>query len=696
MNLFRDEVPDLVKEAAFASRVSEQPENWPMEINSELFKQLPFLSDYDVNVNLDRVDPGRGFAFGYADVSNKTERPEIEHEEMGIPHIRIPVIIMERSVKPFSVFLDGEKVMPLSEERIRETLFNPTTFDLSTALPRDPSLVEPLMPPQRSGIGMGGEYKMASALSPVEQAFLEAMEKKSDPKEFAKRMRERKGEEKWGGSEKIGGSLLLVIAPTMRESDRSAFIEKLSSDAAVIAGFRRNQLGARLADIFDNVKTASAEDRLAVIAESIEPTVVTIQKLPGHQFLVKSASNEAFAPGQAAKGEVIPEAEAAESIGAENAQKMQPGQTATVVNNPVGNIEQEESKAKVVEEYGQYKVEDALGNSLLGHVFPTTLAWDGLFTPQQTALFTNGSAYAFQDSVAGDLVGKGTNLPSDEPRGDGCFYCVEGGDAIATQPLTIGSAVAGPDGNARFSASDVFGNPIVISQTEGLKEPMRLDGNEFAIPDSWKFMRLNNQTQVASAPGAMSKVPEARAKQAQVDLFYNGSFNLRGGCGLDKLSRDFRYDLDPVTAEFMLGVLGVDGVTAKLKVAEARKVGHVKLSNLKSITLLGERLEHAQKTAAALVERLPDLRKDLVKEAAALDDADTVDKILALNFINPENLETFINYIPDLEKTAENLAEMLLFSYLGMNELPEGPIDRCMRSLDEVITGLKGIAGSEV
>ncbi|TXH10606.1 MAG: hypothetical protein E6R04_04980, partial [Spirochaetes bacterium] len=152
------------KEAGFTHRLSETPDNWGQEIGSELHRQYPFLSDYEVNVSLDKVDQGRGFAFGYADVANRTERPEIEHEEAGIPHIRIPLVAEERQVRPFSVFLDGERVLPLGEERIRETLFNPAMFDLSTSVPRDPSLVEPLMPPQRSGIGMGGEYKMAMAL----------------------------------------------------------------------------------------------------------------------------------------------------------------------------------------------------------------------------------------------------------------------------------------------------------------------------------------------------------------------------------------------------------------------------------------------------------------------------------------------------------------------------------------------------
>lgn len=797
MNLYLDALPEhddgFRKMAGFATRLSESPENWPQELTSEIFKQLPFLSDYDVNVNLDRVEQSRGFAFGYADVANKTERPEVEHEETGLPHIRIPIVVMERAAKPFSVFLNGEKVMPLTEERIREALFNPATFDISTSAPRDPSLVEATMPPQRSGIGMGGEYKMASAdlakLSPEERFVYEAsLEKKAfsvtpeghafdadraairaehaakqmelsqrhhamgsnkrvgnfvramrfspdmteDPRhqEYVEK-KHRAGKNAWnplGGSltpskyEKGGStlqygemntkhkfttkdsrpkekksSILQAIAPTLSESAVDAFTEKVANDQTLIAGFKRSGIASTLVEVFENTKRASAGDRLDALTDSIEPTVVTFQKLPGGDFLVKSANVNAFIEKTAA-GEVVPGQEVGEAIGQDQAQAMQPGQTATAVSQPVPDEQVEPaapSKAKPVEEFGQYKVQDSMGNSIMGHVFPTTLAWDGSFSEQPIALFTNGSAYAMQDAIAGELVGKGTNLPDDEPRGDGAFYTVEGGDAVATSPVTIGSSAAGPDGLPHLQATDSFGNQIQIIQMEGLTAPQRVSDVEMAIPHTWKFMRLNNQTQLAGSSEEMGKNQAVKQASASAVLFFNGSYNLRGGCGLEKISSDLTQDLDAVSAEFMLGVLGVDGATAKVKVAEARRKGQVKLANLKTITTMGERYATSTKTASALLKKMPDLRRDLIKEAAAIQDEGTVNAVLSLNFINPENLATFIGYIPELEEAAEKLAEMLLYSYLGMKELPEGAVEHAMKGLEEVLVGLKSLAQTE-
>jgi hypothetical protein len=815
-NLYLDGLPELEtelrKEAAFGARLGETPENWPQELTSELYKQLPFLSDYEVNVNLDRVDQQRRFAFGYADVSNKTERPEAEHLETGMPHVRVPIVVLEGAAKPFSVFLDNESVLPMSEERIRETLFNPATFDISASQPRDPSLVEQLMPPTRSGAGQGGEYKMASAdpamvktatgprtiqrASDLAGKLMQTAKGRVRVREVANRMAhtavrmEGKAERalrhpaalspkninnrlhhkvlagqhsaahsavRHGAFDEIdraavpvmpkflkekNASLLHAIAPTLREQDVERVLAKIASSEAIKAGLRRAGVVDDLVEVLDNTKRASASDRLAYIAEQIEPSVITLHKFPGGDFLMKHANVDALNP-QAMQGQVVPGQEAAGMIGQENAQAMTPGQTATIVPNPIELDEPYEAKAKVIEEFGEYKVQDTMGNTLMGWVFPTTLAWDGAFSAQPMAVFSNGAAYALQDSIAGELVGKSTNLPVEQqPVGEGVFYTSQGGNAVCTQPVTVRSAMAGPDGQPKIMCHDAFGQQLVVSFMDGLASPQRITDMEYAFPRSWKFMRLNNQTQLvgggqpdmgapqdAGAEGGMSdaggppapkkpaakkpsekkeskpekkeegggtkvevNVDKAKKEKTSAVLFYNGGYNIQGGCGLHKLAAELRYDMSPVDAEFMLGLLGVDGLVAKQKVAEARRKGSVKLAGLRTITTLAERYQAITKTASALARKVPDLRKDLVKEASVLQDRSTVNDILALNFINPENLSTFVSYVPELEETSERLAEMLLYSYLGMNDLPEGAITRSMNAVEEVLTNLKNLS----
>lgn len=838
--LYKDNLPAFDKAmgktaASYASRLSEQPEQWPQELTSDLYKQLPFLSDYEVNVNLDKVDAERGFAFGNADVTNKTERPEQEHDEAGIPHIRIPLIVKERQVKPFSVFTDGEKVLPMNEERVREQLFNPATFDLSTTPPQDPSLVEPLMPPQRAGIGMGGDYKLASVDEKL-LAMLQGTEKKKvssalhgakvdihlpgghvikkgesiellpydhdkgavpirlssgkivymghagektafdktafkhiskeqwdaiynsmevqklmhdyggqrahpavqnkvyelavkhygyHPKpeppppqklqEYHAKQQEKqhkqnekqmqKGQKMLQEGQKLVGSgspsakpktasMLLTIAPTVREADRQAFFAKIASSPALSAGLRRSGIGPVLAE-FMETKLASASDRLMAVADSILPSVTTIQKLPGGDFLVKQANNEAFVPGQEAQGQVVPPEAGAEMMGQDQAQAMQPGQSVTAVGDPVEGTEMPESNAVVAEQFGEYLAQDLMGNQVMGWVFPTTLSWDGEFSEQPVALFTNGSSFAIQDTIAGELIGKSTQLPISPIRGEGCFYEVSRDGVRCTAPITVRGGMSGPDGGPMYQAQDFMGNALSIHMSPELQQPQRVSDTEYAIPATWKFMALNNQTQLVPDPSQMGKAAAVKIASQKVTLFWNGTFNLDGGCGLDKVAKSFRHELDPVSAEFMLGLLGVNGSDIKEKLSQARKNGEVDLYNLKTITPLAEHYQESVKTASSLMMKLPDLRRDLIKEAAALEDESTVDKVLALNFVNPENLATFVSYAPELEATSEKLAEMLLSSYLGMEEIPEGAVERTMRNMEEVLLQLKAVEHSE-
>lgn len=862
--LYLDDLPALEKKAGFASRLSDTPENWPQEITSDLYKQLPFLTDYELMVNLDRAEEQRGFAFGYADVANKTERPEQEHDEAGLPHVRIPVIVEDRQVRPFSTFLDGENVYPLTENRIREHLFNPTTFDLSVAEPKDPSLVDSMNPPARYGYGVTGEIKQASAEDHLFTALGGDLEKAAkeyshDEKREHKRiargaarvgavtgaitgglkagpagalvggaagyggtyLTERVGnrifraiggkskesfdktafkhisKEQWqaiyksdkiqqmmheykdpkhpavqnrvyelasqiygyhpkpeppsaqkmqemaqkqfektqkamqkkqqkaavdkvkasfgktagivdakkpnpgivGGMKsgitkklKIAGlddSLLLAIAPTMRASDKERFFSKLASDVTLQAAFKRNGFFPVLNELA-NTKIASSSDLLRAVAENVDPTCITVTKLPGGDFLVKSANNMAFNPAEAA-GQVVPPEEAAEAIGPDAAQQMQPGQTATAVADPIDDLDIPQANTQGVTEFGEYIVQDKMGNQMLGWVFPETLAWDGQFSPQPVALFTNGSAFALQDGgVSGEFAGKSMQLPMTNPQGEGCFYNISRDGAVATAPVMVRNGMTDAEGGTAFHCMDMFGNPIVVHLSEGLAQPMQVSDNEYAIPSSWKFMTLNGQTQLSGA-GEMEAAEQVKQSSQKVTLFWNGSFNLQGGCGIEKVAEQFRYDMDPVTAEFMLGVLGVDGVVAKQKLAEARRNGEVDLYNLKSITLLGEHYKEAVKTASAFLAKVPDLRRDLMKEAAALEDAATVDKVLALNFVNPENLATFVDYLPKLEETSERMAEMLLSSYLGQTEIPEEAVERAMKNMEDVATALRAV-----
>ena len=48
---------DLFEKSASISRMPDDDRMWPQTVLSNIFKQLPFVTNYDVSINLDRIEP---------------------------------------------------------------------------------------------------------------------------------------------------------------------------------------------------------------------------------------------------------------------------------------------------------------------------------------------------------------------------------------------------------------------------------------------------------------------------------------------------------------------------------------------------------------------------------------------------------------------------------------------------------------
>ena len=68
---------------------------------------------------------------------------------------------------------------------------------------------------------------------------------------------------------------------------------------------------------------------------------------------------------------------------------------------------------------------------------------------------------------------------------------------------------------------------------------------------------------------------------------------------------------------------------------------------------------------------------------------DSVDSVLALNFVNPENVSTFLEHLPDLEKASTKLAALVLATQLGLQSVPKTAAVRAMFALEDVIIGVR-------
>jgi hypothetical protein len=140
----------------------------------------------------------------------------------------------------------------------------------------------------------------------------------------------------------------------------------------------------------------------------------------------------------------------------------------------------------------------------------------------------------------------------------------------------------------------------------------------------------------------------------------------------------------------MMALAGVSPEYTQQKLAHvhATHKGRIEIPVVRQVT---PTRSYEVKTAA-LTKVCSKLSRFLVKHASELRDPNITDKLLALNFLNPRNVSMFIGYLPNLEESTSQLTNLLVASRLGESTVNEGACVEALRSLEDVVTGLKMLA----
>jgi hypothetical protein len=371
--------------------------------------------------------------------------------------------------------------------------------------------------------------------------------------------------------------------------------------------------------------------------------------------------------------------------------------------------------AQPVTTFGMYKVmEKGTGKQIIGYVIPQLMdLMSGQMVPQ--ALFVNGSQYATQPVVMGSLVGVNFNLPATPNiRGMGAFYKSDGRAIVVTTPVEIISEVT-VEGR-KYYAARLNGQEIQVSLVDNLKRPTMMGPGEVAVPRDYSFMQLDSPVQLeegaapaappappmGAAPGqppAPPAAPPAQVpmKEAQAAAFptmveirawNDNTCDLRGPV-FDKIGSGVQSWTDAV---FFLAAAGVpQNLSVALLEKSASYSEAIRLYGLHPLSTTEDRVERATKVAHAKLANVKLPKVCLLKEAAALADVASVDSVLALNFINPDNVETFVEFIPDLEETSTKLASLVLASQMGLQTVPQQAAVRAMFAIENVVNALKDL-----
>ena len=653
MPLFLDQdLHPVFEKLASPVKLSDNPDNWQMEIGSELYKQLPFLTDYSVNVILERMSPERGYAFGSAEVNNKSESP-VEHQPKNF--IRIPIIVKDRLMQPPDVMLSEGKAYPCTETRLREMLMRTESLEITTRKPPDQGMVDQLYPPLRTNYGYGNA--VATGVGS-------------------------------GGFGKQAG-LLSQIAPTIDPKQVDAFITKIAGDRELALMAERNKDFKKLAFEIVGAEHTTIEKRAATLVDHIRPTVVQFVKQANGRIKLSWANRNAFLVKTA---EVGPE-QAGAMMG-ESAPSMAQAPEGTTITVSTEKAKKESLIEEVFEKadsYGEYKVHGENGEELEGFVMPIV---DFQMQPLDLYLWSDGQGtYAVQDEIAGSKQDHNPeNIPQVDPEeGDGVFYFHEPAGARALLPMTIHHTQTDTDGLPFWVGEDMFGEQITVTKIAGIEAVEEHAPGCYLIPEGCMWLPLQTPIHLVKTVEEMEGGAEAQNAPNQAEIKGTGPGEVSvDGPPLDKVAAKDKHFIKHAEAEFLLVAMGANPFQVREKLAQAHKGYTVKLGGLRPIMPLGLLHAEMKKQAAAILENFPyHLCTDLVKEAAALEGSETVDNILSLNFINPENIATFADNLPALDATAQKLAELLMAARMGMSNINEGACERAMRNLDKVIDGLK-------
>jgi hypothetical protein len=720
--LFLDPTIKMEK-VAYDTRLDDEPEEWPVSIVRESYKQLPFLKNYETEVEFDKMDTARGFAVGKMLVWPARMQKTAAAERKQL--VTVPIVVRNREMSPLDVYTHNDEMKPMDQDKVASILFRPQIVE--SVAPRNQftgtNLFGQLTPPNTDHqynagtLHKHGAAKTAQAstfwgspvASPRSRANLGG-----DVRAQAAATRQKAAVNPSASNALRGGDVVAAqrhltkkssalwhaALRTFRPVDVNALAEKLASSPPLRHAFTTTPvLRASMVDIVKHEgmnKSAAArrEERLTLT----KPTVVQIKEA-GKNYAIKTANHHCYVE----QVKIASRFDVQKLLPADSFKKLLEEGLVTYTTEPVHGSDVVEKTAQDAAQFGVYRASRS-GQGVEGVVVPRMVDFNG--RPLDMQVFAGEESHSLQEKVAGVFV-RDHVLSSDPPRGLGVFVYQEGPLAVATEPVRIDDKVkvAHEHGSSTtlLGVRMATGVPIRMTVVPGLQKIAMLGEAEVALPETVRFLALRGkQSSVSSSPAdaQLQEMPKV-AGASSVEVVSDGDFfQLRGSN-----ARAFEHEImTGDEAEFALCALGLTGGQARglLKTAASRSTAVA--PRTRQVIPEGVAGFEAMTKAASAVKSVPDFRVDLLEELAVLTSTpsgelqkvasitlgkESVDTILSLGFVTPENASLYVNYLPDLEKVSSRLAELLVASRLGMDDVRESAAKNAMTQVNAVVRGLE-------
>jgi len=522
-----------------------------------------------------------------------------------------------------------------------------------------------------------------------------------------------------------GGQVLGAICDTIDPADKAEFIDYIKQSENVLIGYEKR---ANL-DLIKKIAASKIKDTPE--AETRLKNISLLKRKGQSNIQLITSSDEVFDPIiEEGKNGVAPCVDDKPIVSEETLNEVRRNGEKMIFNDlkpkedvmlgpaqTPGNYTNTEDHASDIKVFGSYKVQDKNGVFHTGVVIPNVIDFN--MKKKGGQIFFSLNKSSFQDKIVGIPTGKEPLqfLKFREPTigSTGVFVTHNGKNALTTIPVTIRS-MADFEGNEHIVAMDLNGRKIKIKYGGYIPENKRK--NEFdasmgglkniakvkdyyIVPRRFKFLHLDNFTELAEDAKTMSlKLASKKMSAAPIRVIHTGAnqFALKGP-DMTKMASMCKWDSSNLSASQAVFLLA--GKKCPLvKAAEALRVagshiGETSIHGLPATKYAGQVTENTVKIAEDFVKTIKNIRVNLIKEASSIEDSQVVDAALSLNFVNPDNIDKFIGFVPLFEQASKGLAQTLLASRLGITEIPEQATAGAMNKIMEVVKGLKRLKSLE-
>lgn len=687
-NLFSDD--PLFRRTQY-KKLSDNVREWQQEISAMVSEKLPKDLGVDVTVVFQNIDDEKGYGYGTAIA---------KAGETGA-QVGVPIIIKSWHLAPLDLFFSDGKLYPLSDDNLAKVFYQSSMGAGLAPQGAPPNMADDVFADSRNP-PLGGKYSYSAPLSMID-----------------------------------------LIKGTLGADDLRHLKTAVAKQPGLLTGFSRRKT-------FDVLQKYAADTPAPTVQDDLNKeraqAVFTVKKDGPDAYRLYTASDEVFDPVIITTNRAgIRDFLSMRKAELENYEKdplaivdqvghftLEPPESpyGKPLEGPAGEFGEhknpcvfdpraDDRTVKVIDDYGRYAVRDRDGVIAKGWVIPNVVSFDG--GKVDIKLFLGKALCSYQSRIAGiplpDDADAGLKPDQPDPGKIGVLVYREGKEIFSTIPFQI-TGVTVFKNQRSLAVVDYKGNQAnlilspnidgVVKVTDGTKgpdlKPLLGPKANYIVSAKMAFIRMPRLCQVSESPDDFKRIAADWLDQNPIKVAAaNGRYVFRskrlakyasmrpepiaGSARFTKAAFDFA-SLPRHEADFLLATWGL-GHEKRAQVLD--RVGnyielelhHMRTRDLPSIEKVAANPERTKIIAGM---RAP--IDELLKIAANLEDAQTVDSVLSLGFVNPENIARFASVKPLLWETSHMLANLLLASRLGMEDIPEEAVRSALGHLQRTIDGL--------